>query len=632
MAKRYHWIDLHASKVVMHTIEDDGSIPEVAMRIGLVTRKIITAFLAMAVLSPGLWAQASEPRVALVIGNSNYGGSGRLVNPASDATDVAAALNGLGFQVSLLTEASRRQMNEALNDFHDRLSQDGSSVGFFWYAGHGIQSGGENYLLPVGAQIKREADIEDEAVSERKLLGLLDDARDRANVIVLDACRDNSTMSFRREGKRGLVAAGEVPPESIIMYSAGLGELAAEGATRNSLFAAAFLKCLGKGGDIAATLKAAAAETQRLTDGAQLPYLYSSLTLGLAFNPRAPAQASRSARDMAASEKSSGVLVVSVASAGILYLDGKKIGDVTPKAVARLGGVEPGNRCLELHYPDGQSERQIATVPGARTTSMAFGYRPVQPKPSLPPNFVHVPGGPFTMGSPPAEAGRYSNEVQHRVSLTGFEMDKYDVTFEEYDAYCAATGVEKPSDNGWGRGTRPVVNVDWHDAVAFCNWRSRQEGRNPAYAINARRVDCDWGANGYRLPTEAEWEYAAKGGPAASGLEADAMYAGSSDLNAMTWNSANSKAQTHPVGQKAPNSLGLYDMSGNVWQWCWDWYKSYSATDQSDPKGAVSGVFRVMRGGGWDFDARTLRSANRGYNGPSSHDSVCGFRLVLSGY
>ena len=156
---------------------------------------------------------------------------------------------------------------------------------------------------------------------------------------------------------------------------------------------------------------------------------------------------------------------------------------------------------------------------------MAFGYRPVQPKPSPPPNFVHVPGGSFTMGSPPAEAGRYSNEVQHRVSLTGFEMDKYDVTFEEYDADRAATGMEKPSDNGWGRGTRPVVNVDWHDAVAYCNWRSRQEGRNPAYAINVRRVDCDWGANGYRLPTEAEWEYAAKGGPAASGHESDAMYA-----------------------------------------------------------------------------------------------------------
>ena len=109
-------------------------------------------------------------------------------------------------------------------------------------------------------------------MSERKLPGLLDDARNRANVIVLDACRDNPTMSFRREGKRGLVAAGEVPPESIIMYSAGLGELAAEGARRNSLFAAAFLKCLGKGGDIVATLKAAAAETQRVTDGAQSPY------------------------------------------------------------------------------------------------------------------------------------------------------------------------------------------------------------------------------------------------------------------------------------------------------------------------------------------------------------------------
>ena len=383
------------------------------------------------------------------------------------------------------------------------------------------------------------------------------------------------------------------------MYSAGLGELAAEGARRNSPFAAAFLKCLGKGGDIAATLKAAAAEDPA-GDGR------GSVALSLfEFDPRLGLQ-SQGAR------------------AGILYLDGKKIGDVTPRAEARLGGVETGNRCLEPHYPDGQSERQIAAVPGARTTSMAFGYRPVQPKPSPPPNFVHVPGGSFTMGSPPAEAGRYSNEVQHRVSLTGFEMDKYDVTFEEYDAYCAATGMEKPSDNGWGRGTRPVVNVDWHDAVAYCNWRSRQEGRNPAYAINVRRVDCDWGANGYRLPTEAEWSTRPRADRPRRATSRTPCTPGSSDLNAMTWNSANSKAQTHPVGRKRRTASVCTTCRGTSGNGAGTGTSPTREPIRATPRapsrassGSCAGV------AGTSTQGPSVR-ANRGYNGPSSHDSVCG--------
>ena len=191
------------------------------------------------------------------------------------------------------------------------------------------------------------------------------------------------------------------------------------------------------------------------------------------------------------------------------------------------------------------------------------------------------------MGSPSSEAGRYDNEVQHQVSLRGFAISKYDVTFDEYDAYCQATVAAKPGDSGWGRGSRPVINVSWYDAVAYCNWRSQQEGKAPAYAISGSNVSCDFSVNGYRLPTEAEWEYSAKGGPAASSLTVNAAYAGSPNLEAVAWYSGNSGNKTHPVGQKQPNSLGLYDMTGNVWQWCWDWYGSYSTGSQSDPTGRL---------------------------------------------
>lgn len=131
---------------------------------------------------------------------------------------------------------------------------------------------------------------------------------------------------------------------------------------------------------------------------------------------------------------------------------------------------------------------------------------------SLPANFVLVPGGSFTMGSPVGEKDRNKGEVQHQVSLSSFAISKYDVTFDEYDAYCQATGASKPGDEGWGRGSRPVINVNWYDAVAYCNWRSKQERETPAYTISGTNVSCDFSAKGYRLPTEAEWEYAAKGG------------------------------------------------------------------------------------------------------------------------
>jgi uncharacterized caspase-like protein len=186
-------------------------------------RRYFTAFILGLVLVSALFAQGRNSRYALVIGNGSYADFGKLKNPVSDATDIAAALKALGFDVSLLTDASRKQMNQGLNDFHDKLAQDPSSEGFFWYAGHGIQSKGENYLVPVGADIKREADFEDEAVSARKITALLDDARNRVNIVVLDACRNNPIPSLGRSGTRGLTVVSAAPAESVIMYSTGAG-------------------------------------------------------------------------------------------------------------------------------------------------------------------------------------------------------------------------------------------------------------------------------------------------------------------------------------------------------------------------------------------------------------------------
>jgi formylglycine-generating enzyme required for sulfatase activity len=213
-----------------------------------------------------------------------------------------------------------------------------------------------------------------------------------------------------------------------------------------------------------------------------------------------------------------------------------------------------------------------------------------------------ISGNSFSMGS---NDGESDEKPVHTVRVSDFHMGKYEVTFAEYDKFCDATSREKPSDAGWGRGNRPVINVSWDDATAYCKWLSSTTGKS------------------YRLPTEAEWEYSARGGQ-------NYKYAGSDDWNAVAWNGANSDSKTHPVGQKQANGFGLYDMSGNVWEWCSDWKRDYSSRTETNPTGAATGSGRVYRGGSWFSGASSCRASSRYDGAPAYRDSHLGFRLVLS--
>ena len=314
--------------------------------------------------------------------------------------------------------------------------------------------------------------------------------------------------------------------------------------------------------------------------------------------------------------KTSGSLELRSELPGELWIDGSRVGALDKYLLLENQNV--GVHSLGLRYSDASEEIISASLsPGCRAQGN-FAQDRLQ--------YVLVPSGSFTMGSPPNEVGRFNNETQHQVTMSSFAISKYDVTFDEYDAFCAATGAQKPSDQGWGRGRRPVINVSWYDAVAYCNWRSAQEGLMSAYTINGTSVSGDRSANGYRLPTEAEREYAARGGPVAGSLAVNAVYAGSADPANVAWYSGNSGNQTHPVGQKAPNTLGLYDMAGNVCQWCWDWYGDYPTSARSDPAGPSSGASRVVRGGGWYNDA--VRSAFRIIGDPGKRSYNLGFRFI----
>ena len=480
---------------------------------------------------------------ALVIGNGNYTAISGLRNPLNDANDITAALQRLGFTVDKILNGNLDQMENAIVSFKNKLSANKNTYGFLFYAGHGVQSNGENYLLPVDINIQSESFLRVRAVNVQVMLDELNSAGNILNVVVLDACRDNP-FSWSRSLTRGLIAVSNQPADSIIIYATSAGSVASDGTGRNGLFTYHLLHNLENPEiDVNEIFRLTGADVSQASNRQQIPAIYSQY-FGTAFLGSRPAASVQ----------------------------------VTPSAASTLG------------------------------------VRPVFE------GFVRIPEGTFTMGSPESEEGRISDEgPQRQVSLSSFYMSTYMVTHSEYSEIMG-TEVDRFNFNF-------AVEVSWIDAIEYCNRRSLRDGLTLAYTINGvgnnRTVTWNKNANGYRLPTEAEWEYACRAGTKTP------FYTGDRLLS----NQANFGGGKKQVGSYAPNPWGLYDMYGNTREWCWDFYGAYPNIDQTNPTGASTGTFRVMRGSDVWAVADQRRSASRSYGYPFSPDgrnNIAGIRLVRS--
>jgi formylglycine-generating enzyme required for sulfatase activity len=550
-------------------------------------------------------ASAEPPRrVALVIGNSAYVAAPQLANPGADARLIAEALRHAGFtNVDLQIDLSKPRFERALQEFQKRA--DSAEVALVYYAGHGLEVDGRNWLVPVDAMLEDERDLPFQAIDLDVVLGTVTHAKD-LSIVVLDACRDNPfTRSIRRtSGTRGLASRGLAAIEvtgTLVLYAQRAGQTALDGVGSDSPFAIALAKRLPEPGvDVRILVSKVRDDVLAMTGGKQEPFSYGSLPgvqLELVPGLSAPAPSTVDS-DLEAFNKAA---TLNTTAGWDAYLRTYPQG--------RYSSVAKTERDALAQQPS------QAAIPAPKvSTQMHVSQEVAAPAPiaassvvsEIESRLVSIPAGRFAMGDSNAlwKATYVHVKPDHSVSVRAFKLSAYDVTFDQYDVFARATGHELPDDAGWGRGNNPVINVNWDDAQAFIAWLNQKSAKR------------------FRLPSEAEWEYAARAGTTTSfywGKEFDASLANRNG------------SRTSPVGSFSPNAWGLYDMSGNVSQWTQDcWNESYGGAP-TDGSAWISGdcTFRMYRGGSWRSpDPEHLRVSYR-FRYPSTGRTVdLGFRLA----
>jgi formylglycine-generating enzyme required for sulfatase activity len=646
--------------------------------------------------------QSTSAKWALIIGNNNYKVC-PLRNPVNDASALAKVLGQFGFKVILKKNADLATMEDSLEEFGKNLRKGG--VGLFFYAGHGVQVSNTNYLIPVDANIKKDRDVKRVALDVEKVLDEMADAKNNINIVILDACRDNPFPKSSRSAFKGL-AGIDAPEGTIVAFSTSPGKVADDGPGKNSPYTAALIESIKKPGlPIEQVFKAVRQKVKESTNNNQIPWESTSLTGDFYFNPEVKegeekkSQADEEKRVEAERQKAEKGKIGAEAQKqredkkhnvaqekrdraawskklGAMKAAFRKVEKIDKQKGTPEKKIEAWQQFLSIYeeknpYTEEDSklrekaEKRVEYWQNARNVKEGKN-KPENKKTEGEPKeyrdaltgmeFVLVPEGSFIMGSPAEEVGRWEKDdregPQHRVEITRpFYLGKHEVTVGQFLKFVQDTGYKTEAENGGGAFTwvngkwektegiywdnpgfpqsksHPVTCVSWNDAHAFIRWLNRKSGRT------------------YRLPTEAEWEYAARARTTTArfwgnDLNRTCEYANVADQTrspeGKTWEDRFECKDdywfTAPVGSYQPNGFNLYDMLGNVWEWCEDWFdaKYYKKSPTQDPLGPSIGSERIVRGGGWRNLPRYVRSANRGSSLPDYRSYGLGFRIAES--
>ncbi len=562
-------------------------------------------------------------RVALVIGNSAYQHTRALPNPKNDASAIADALKRIGFdEVTLKLDQDYRSLRRSLRDFGS--SVEGADVAIVYYAGHGMELGGDNYLVPTDARLLTDRDLEFEAVKLSTILRQVTPAR-RLRMVILDACRNNplgSTIKLSQGVSRSVSRGfSRIEPEGdvLVAYAAKHGTVASDGDGSHSPYTAALLKHLETPGlEINFLFRRVRDSVRNSTARRQDPFTYGSLgseNVYLVAPPTVPQPDATRSNELASLRARLKVMEDRLQKQ-------KRMSKDEPKVAI---GIFPGRSeaSTRRRFHPGQEFQDCETCP----------------------KMVVIPAGTFLMGSPPRDEQELSSVdstiiesemPQHRVTLPkSFAVGKYEVTVDQFNEFAKDSGRDMGNacliyDAAWKSdqagsylkpgfsqsGSHPVVCTSWFDAKSYVRWLSKKTG------------------NTYRLLSESEWEYCARAGSVSPFYTGQRISSGQANFNGwFTFNGSSRdryRKKTVQVGHFASNAFGLHDLHGNAWELVEDCYVGSYLNAPSDGTPVISGNCeqRVVRGGSWRSNPANLRSSRRASSFPMDRKNMTGFRVA----
>ncbi len=533
----------------------------------------LSLFLAVLALTPAVYAQNGDNRVALLIANARYPDArSAFATPIKDATKLADELRKLDFNVEFKTNLGKEEMQRAVDDFVARI-KDTTTAALFYFSGIGLQVSRRSYLIPVNGLIWNESDVRRDGISIDTLLNEVHRKGARVKIVIIDAARRNPFERRFRLSPQGL-APVEAPTGTLALYSAAPGRLLDEPtADGTSLFAKELIKELETPGlSVEEMFNRTRIAVSRDSRGKQVPWVASSLLEEFSFSEKPSAVASKPA-------------VTPAPPAASNSKSSTEPSRPSPPKDSSQASLSPPREPVRRDLKPGDTFRDCAECP----------------------ELVVLPAGSFRMGS----SNNDREEPVHEVSIgSPFAIGVREVTFEEWDRCVDDGGCKfRPADRGWGRGNRPAINVSWLDAKEYVTWLTRKTGHT------------------YRLPTEAEWEYAARGGTASPYWWGRSV--GTRHANCRECSTGESE-RTLPVGSYKANPFGLYDTAGNAAEWVEDcWNDSYQGAP-TDGSAWTTGQcrLRVLRGGSFDSQSDYVRSNSRFRYDSDVRYSGNGFRVV----